>query len=155
MQINLIAVGKRMPKWVELGYQEYAERLPNDYKLNLIEINLIKRTKAADISRIIQQEGDAILAAIPKNNFIIALSEKGEQLNTLELASQLQHWHDQPQNISLLIGGPDGLSQNCLKNAQKNWSLSKLTFPHPLVRIIVAEQIYRAWSVTQHHPYHR
>lgn len=155
MQINLVAVGKRMPKWVELGYQEYADRLPNDYKLNLIEINLIKRSKAADIARIIQQEGDAILAAIPKNNFVIALSEQGEQWNTFEFATQLQHWHDKSQNISLLIGGPDGLAANCLKNAQKCWSLSKLTFPHPLVRIIVAEQVYRAWSLVQHHPYHR
>lgn len=154
MVISLIAVGKRMPTWIEQGFNEYARRMPADFKLQLIEI-ATKRSHASDIARTIRQEGEQMLAAIPKDSYTIALDVNGEQWDTHQLATHLQKWHDQGQSISLLVGGPEGLAESCLARANKNWSLSRLTFPHPLVRVIVAEQLYRAWSILSHHPYHR
>ena len=155
MKINLIAVGKRMPDWVNAGFQAYAQRLPNNYALNIIEISAEKRGKNANVEKILEKEGDLILAAIPTNNHIVALDRLGKSPSTIEMANELQQWHDQSQDISLLIGGPEGLSPACIKRAQTTWSLSKLTLPHPLVRIIVAEQLYRCWSILARHPYHR
>lgn len=155
MKITLIAIGTRMPDWVLTGYQEYASRLPSDYFLKLLEIPAEKRGKGADIERIAQKEGEQMLAAIPKGDTIIALSERGQLWNNRELAHKLSDWHDNAINISLLIGGPEGLSSACLQQADLHWSLSPLTFPHPLVRIILAEQLYRSWSILQNHPYHR
>lgn len=150
--INIIAVGKRMPSWIEQGYQEYAKRLPMDFKLNLIEITTGKRL---DVARAVQQEGELMLAAIPKNSYPIALDVTGEQWDTYQLAEKLRSWHDQGQDISLLIGGPEGLAESCVAKAQKKWSLSLLTFPHTLIRIMLAEQLYRAYSIITNHPYHR
>lgn len=155
MRINLVAVGKRMPAWVETGYQEYAKRLPVIFKLQLIEIATETRTKNADLTKLIAKEGEQMLAAISPTDHIIALDEHGTSWNTHDLAKQLQTWRDHAINISLLIGGPDGLAPSCLQKANQRWSLSALTLPHPLVRIIVAEQLYRAWSILSHHPYHR
>jgi 23S rRNA (pseudouridine1915-N3)-methyltransferase len=139
MTINLIAVGKNMPSWIKTGFAEYAKRLSKDYKLQLIEI----------------RKKEAMLSAIPKNSLIIALDERGRQWNTHELAAQLQKWRENYQQVSLLIGGHDGLAPNCLAKTHLKWSLSALTFPHQMVRIIVAEQLYRAWSILTKHPYHR
>jgi 23S rRNA (pseudouridine1915-N3)-methyltransferase len=144
-----------MPSWINSGFEEYARRLPKDYQLNLIEIPALKRGKNADIKRLIEQESEKLLDAVPKDSLKIVLDEHGKQWDTLELAKQLQNWHDIPQNISLLIGGPDGVSAACLRQANLTWSLAKLTLPHPLVRVIIAEQIYRAWSIIARHPYHR
>jgi 23S rRNA (pseudouridine1915-N3)-methyltransferase len=155
MQINLIAIGKRMPEWVTTGYQEYAKRMPSDFKLQLFEISAQKRSKESGLLKALQQEEEQMLTAIPKENLTIALDVKGKMWDTYQLAQLLQKWHDQNIDISLLIGGPEGLTLNCLKRADLLWSLSPLTFPHPLVRIIVAEQLYRAWSILSHHPYHR
>ena len=153
--ISLIAIGKRMPNWVDAGFNEYVKRLPADFKLQLIEIALLKRGSGIDTSRAVRQEGEQMLAAIPRDSYAIALDVDGEQWDTLKLAVFLQEWHDQGQHISLLVGGPEGLATPCLERSQKKWSLSRLTFPHPLVRVIVAEQLYRAWSILTHHPYHR
>lgn len=155
MKINLIAIGKRMPSWVETGYSEYAKRLNNELILNLIELPLDKRNKNADVKRCLEHEGKNMLAAIPPHDRVIALDVQGHAWNTVQLATQLQQWRQDGSNISLLIGGPDGLAPDCLTRAETKWSLSMLTFPHPLVRIIVAEQIYRAWSILKQHPYHR
>lgn len=144
-----------MPNWVTRGYQEYAKRLPRDYQLNLIEIEAQKRVKSADINKIIATESQQLFAAIPKDNHIIALDRHGISIDTRMLAQNLQNWHDQRQNISLLIGGPEGITSDYLDKSNQIWSLSALTLPHPLVRIIIAEQIYRAWSILQGHPYHR
>lgn len=129
--------------------------MPKDYHLNLIEIAAIKRPKSANIEQIIILESQKLLASIPKNNLIIALDEHGQEWTTHQLARHLFGWHQDQQDISLLIGGPDGLAPSCLKSATVIWSLSQLTLPHQLVRIIVAEQIYRAWSIINNHPYHR
>lgn len=155
MKISLVAIGKKMPYWVNVAYQEYAKRLPKEFSLELIEVAAIKRGKHADTAKVLQQEGDSLLAALPSNNQVIALERSGIELSSQDLAKQLQRFQHDSQNISLLIGGPEGLSEACLQRAQHCWSLSKLTMPHPIVRLLIAEQIYRAWSILTQHPYHK
>ncbi|MCG6971402.1 MAG: 23S rRNA (pseudouridine(1915)-N(3))-methyltransferase RlmH [Gammaproteobacteria bacterium] len=155
MRIYLIAVGSRLDGWVYQGYEEFAKRLPPDCALHLIEIPALKRGKNADIERITREEGRKVLAAIPKGAKVIALDVQGPQHSTQALARKLDAWLQGGQDVALLVGGPEGLADDCLACAQEKWSLSKLTLPHPLVRIVVAEQIYRAWSILNHHPYHR
>lgn len=153
MHIKLIAIGNKMPAWVNTGFNEYAKRLPPDYQLQLVEIPAQKRTKNTIAEQVMAAETEKLLAAATRPS--IALDRKGKTFNTETLAQQLQIWHDNQQNPSILIGGPEGLSAGGLQQADAIWSLSALTFPHPLVRIILAEQIYRAWSILSHHPYHR
>ena len=155
MEINLICIGNKMPTWIEQGYSEYAKRLPSELKLNLIEVAAEKRGKNADLERIKQAEGSKLVAAIPKNSKVIALAIEGKSWSTEQLAQNLINWQLESSVISLLIGGPEGLAESCYKKADCQWSLSSLTFPHPLVRVIIAEQIYRAWSILKNHPYHR
>lgn len=155
MIINLIAVGSRCSQWAESGFQDYQKRLPTECKLNLITIPLSKRNKNSEISKHIAEEEKKILAAIPKRSRIIALDVQGQMWNTQQLAQSLQRWQLERYDVSLLIGGPDGLGIACTKIAERVWSLSPLTLPHALVRIIVAEQLYRAWSLLSNHPYHR
>jgi len=155
MQIHLVAVGNRMPRWVTEGYQDYAKRMPPECKLMLREITPGKRLKNADIARIRAEEGERILAAIAPEDHVIALEVNGKAWSTESLAEQLGQWLRDGRRIALLVGGPEGLSNTCRDRANQQWSLSPLTLPHPIVRIIVAEQIYRAWSWLNHHPYHR
>jgi 23S rRNA (pseudouridine1915-N3)-methyltransferase len=126
-----------------------------DYQLNLIEIPTMKRVKSANIKLIIQMESQKLLKATSPNSLIIALDERGQEWTTWEFAHRIATWHREQQEISFLIGGPDGWEPSCLKNIPIIWSLSKLTLPHQLVRVMVAEQIYRAWSIINKHPYHR
>ncbi len=144
-----------MPSWVDEGVAEYRKRLPPELQLDIRDLPLAKRGKNTDIRRAISQEGEAMLAAIPKGDRIIALDVKGKSLSTEGLATALRGWQMDGDNISLLIGGPDGLSAECLAAAQQKWSLSAMTLPHPLVRVLFAEQIYRAWTILANHPYHR
>jgi 23S rRNA (pseudouridine1915-N3)-methyltransferase len=155
MKIRLIAVGTKMPAWVEDGYSDYAKRLSSDVTLELIEIPAGKRGKNADIARITEKEGEAMLAAIPAGDHVVALDVLGRSFGTADLAATLEGWLPQGRHISLLIGGPEGLASAALARAAEKWSLSKLTLPHPLVRVLVAEQIYRAWTLLKGHPYHR
>jgi 23S rRNA (pseudouridine1915-N3)-methyltransferase len=155
VRINLLAVGTKMPAWVNQGYQEYAGRLTGNCRLNLKEIAAEKRLKNSNIDKICKQESDRLLAAIPSGNRVVALDVKGVQWSTGKLSKQLEHWMMSGQDVSLLIGGPEGMDKSCIDRADQLWSLSPLTFPHPLVRVIVAEQLYRAWTITQNHPYHR
>lgn len=155
MKINLIAIGTRMPNWVDTAYEDYAKRLPTECQLNLIALEMPKRTKNTNSQKLIEQETQLIFNSIPKSNLIIAMDPRGKQFDTVELATQLHNWLGSGQDLSLLVGGPDGLSSACLERAKMHWSLSKLTLPHPMVRVIIAEQIYRAWSILSHHPYHR
>lgn len=155
MKIFLHAVGNRMPGWVEDGYSEYARRLSGDCKLQLKEIPAAKRTGNTSARRIIEDEGQRLIESLPKNVHVVALDLKGKPWSTEQLASQLERWMQSGRDISLLVGGPDGLSAACTDRADQRWSLSPLTFPHPLVRVILAEQLYRAWSLTRNHPYHR
>ncbi len=155
MRIDLIAVGTRMPSWVEAGYQEYARRMPPQCRLRLVEIPAGQRGRHADIARALREEGRKMLAAVPKGSRIVALDVEGKAWSTPQLARQLDGWMQGGRNIAILVGGPEGFDPACLAAAEQRWSLSPLTFPHPLVRIIVAEQLYRAHSLLQGHPYHR
>jgi len=155
MRIHLLAVGQKMPNWVEQGYLEYAHRMPAEAKLVLKEIAPGKRGKNADIKRIVDDEGQRLKAAIPKSAHVVVLDVKGKAHTTEQLAKRMDDWMHTGQDICLLVGGPEGLSDECRALANEKWSLSALTFPHPLVRVILAEQLYRAWSVLRNHPYHR
>ena len=155
MRIHLLAVGEKMPAWVTEGYQEYAKRLNDDCRLRLVEIPADRRGKHPDIDRAIREEGRRLLAAVPKASRVIALDLKGRAWSTEQLAEQLRTWLAGGTDLSLMIGGPDGLAPECLSRADQAWSLGPLTLPHPLVRVVVAEQLYRAWSILRQHPYHR
>lgn len=155
MHIDLICMGQKMPTWIKTGFDEYAKRFPANCRLNLLEITLRKRTKNADLIRLQHQEGEQMLAAIAKSAYVIALDERGQNWNTIQLADQLSQWMREYNTVALLVGGPEGLASACQKRAQQRWSLSALTLPHQLVRVIVAEQLYRAWSLLNNHPYHR
>jgi 23S rRNA (pseudouridine1915-N3)-methyltransferase len=155
MDIHLIAVGEKMPRWVQDGFGEYAKRLPAECGLKLVEIAPGKRGKNADIARAMRDEGERMLAAIPKGARVVALEVQGREWSTEQLAGQLEGWMAGGQDIALLVGGPEGLASSCRQRADQQWSLSPLTLPHPLVRVLLAEQIYRAWSILRNHPYHR
>ena len=155
MRIHLIAIGQRMPAWVQTGYETYAKRLPPESSLHLIEIPPLKRRPGADLGRIDEQEAQRLLAATPKAARIIALDARGSLLDTPALAQRLRGWMQDGRDIALWVGGPEGLSARARAAAESLWSLSPLTFPHPLVRILVAEQLYRASSIIRNHPYHR
>lgn len=155
MRIHLIAVGNRMPAWVAEGYREYAQRLPPECALHLTEIAPGKRGKGADLDRIRTDEGAHMLAVLPRAAQVVALEVTGTDWSTEALSRQLAHWLQGGRDLALLVGGPEGLAAECLARADQRWSLSPLTLPHPLVRVVVAEQLYRAWSLLQGHPYHR
>lgn len=155
MKIKLIAVGHKMPTWVEAGVEEYQRRLPADFSLSVREIAPAMRAKNIDLKACMEKEAEGMRRALEKNDFIVALDTAGRMLGTEKLAQSLQGLRDEARDLALLVGGADGLAPSILQEADASWSLSALTFPHPLVRIIVAEQIYRAWSLLQGHPYHR
>lgn len=155
MIIHLIVVGQKMPKWVLEGYQEYAKRLPKSCSLKLHELPMAIRGKTGNADQYKQEEAKRILAAIPKGARLVVLDEHGQQTTTLEFSQKLDEWLGSGQDIALVVGGPDGLQVELIEQAIWKWGLSKLTLPHPLVRVLVAEQVYRAWSVLQNHPYHR
>lgn len=155
MRIHLLAVGTRMPKWVADGFTQYAQRLPGQCSLQLREIPLSRRGKSINPSAAMAEEGRRMDKAIPRDAAVIALEEKGQALTSRQLADNMRNWLADGRDRALLIGGPDGLDADCRQRAELQWSLSPLTLPHPLVRVIVAEQLYRAWSILQNHPYHR
>ncbi len=155
MRLSIIAVGSKMSAWVEQGIQEYGVRMPRELKIQWREIPLARRGRDNNAQQLCAREGEQILKAIPAGDKVIALDVKGRSWSTEELARQLDKWQMSGDNYSFLIGGPDGLSPQCLQRADGLWSLSNLTLPHPLVRVLLAEQLYRAWTITVNHPYHR
>jgi len=155
MKIHLLAIGQRMPAWVSAGYEEYAKRLPRECSLLLHELPMAPRNKNSVVEKLIAQEGESLLAAIPSQSHVVTLEVDGALWSTEILAKRLQIWLTSGQSVSLLVGGPDGLAPACREKAAERWSLSALTLPHPLVRIVVAEQLYRAWTLLSGHPYHR
>lgn len=144
-----------MPVWVSAGFEEYAKRLPAEFNIEMLEVPLGRRHKGESSKRAIQQEGQALLKAVGATDQVIALAVDGKSWRTEQLAQQLLDWQRNGQSVSFLIGGPDGLDAACLDRAGQRWSLSALTLPHPLVRIVLIEQLYRAWSINAGHPYHR
>ncbi|HXD84304.1 MAG TPA: 23S rRNA (pseudouridine(1915)-N(3))-methyltransferase RlmH [Rudaea sp.] len=151
MRAHLIAVGERMPAWVQTGFAEYAKRLSRELPLELIEV----AAKSRDPARAMSEEGTALLAAIPKGAHVVALDGRGKPWSSEELAQQLARWRMQGKDLAFLIGGADGFAPALLDRVDQKWSLGPATLPHPLVRIVVAEQLYRAASLLSNHPYHR
>ena len=137
------------------GFHEYARRLKSTMPLHLIEIATTRKSNSQDSKTVIREEGEKLLTAIPDGSWVIALDEHGKQWDSKELAGQLEKWANHSSNVALVIGGADGLDKACLDRADQTWSLSPLTLPHAMVRVVVAEQIYRAWSLNNNHPYHR
>lgn len=153
--LSILSVGQKMPTWVEMAQMEYLKRLQRFFKCQLLEIPTALRSKTADITRIKQEESSKILQKIHSDDWVVVLEVKGESFSTEQLAQKLNLWRKESKAIKFVIGGPDGLDESCLARANVKWSLSPLTFPHALARIIVLEQIYRAGSVLASHPYHR
>jgi rRNA large subunit m3Psi methyltransferase RlmH len=144
-----------MPQWVNDGFQEYAKRMPPELKIEVVELPLGPRGKNQPVERAIAREGEAMLKAIPSSDGVVALDVPGKPWTTEKLAQQLRNWQQSGSNYNLLIGGPDGLAPECLARADQSWSLSPLTLPHPLVRVLLMEQLYRAWTLNAGHPYHK
>lgn len=155
MRLMLLAASNRQPGWVSEGFSAYAKRLRGGLRLDIKEIPLARRPSAAAARRAAETEGTRMLEAIPDGAHVVALTEDGTMWSTRELAARLRDWVAAGRPVCLLIGGPDGLSETCLARADERWSLSRLTLPHGLARIAVAEALYRAWSVLERHPYHR
>jgi len=155
MLIRLVAAGTRMPDWVAAGYGEYAGRIGGELRLELIEIPVAHRGRNADVARLLDEEGRRMLARTDARHYVTALDVRGRALDTPGLADWLRRRMAEGRDVALLVGGPDGLSAACRERADFTWSLSPLTFPHGLVRVMVAEQLYRALSVIRGHPYHR
>ncbi len=155
MRIKLISVGSKMPGWIEDGYNEYSRRLGHDLKLELVEIPLGRRSKGADVNRLREKEASLMQAAIGQGDLVVTMEIKGKPWSTEQLADKMGDWQHSGRNVSLLVGGPEGLHASSMALADLRWSLSPLTLPHPLVRVVVAEQVYRAWSILKNHPYHK
>lgn len=155
MKVRLLAVGNRMPAWVEQGVEEYRKRLPRDFALEIVEIAPGARGKNADVARAVAQEGQRMRERLRGNERLVALEVQGQAWSTERLAREADHWRHDGGDVALLVGGPDGLEPGLSASANQRWSLSTLTLPHPLVRLVVAEQLYRAWTLLVGHPYHR
>lgn len=155
MQLIVAAVGHKMPAWIDAGFQEYAKRMPPDCRLVLKEIKPVERSSGKNAEIVMSQERTRIEAALPKGGRVIALDEHGAHMTTMQLSQQLSIWQQQGGDVSFVIGGADGLDAEFKKNADMQIRLSNMTLPHGLVRVILAEQLYRAWSVLRNHPYHR
>lgn len=155
MHLKVISAGQRLPDWVNAGVETYRKRFPREMRLDLVEIRLAGKSARDDPAMAKGRECERMLAALRGSEYLIALEIEGKSWSTEELASQLGKWQMSGRDTAFLIGGPEGLAPKCRERADQWWSLSPLTLPHPLVRVLVAEQLYRAWTITQNHPYHR
>ncbi|CAM5193310.1 23S rRNA (pseudouridine(1915)-N(3))-methyltransferase RlmH [Oligella ureolytica] len=155
MKTTVIAVGHRMPDWVKAAWQDYAKRLPNDCSVELKEIKAEPRTSGKTPEQMMAAEAKRIQTAIPPHNLVLVLDERGKDLSTQNLATMLGNWIDNQQDVTLIIGGPDGIDADFKNSITQKIRLSSLTLPHPMVRVLLVEQIYRAWSILNNHPYHR
>ena len=144
-----------MPEWVNNGFSEFIKRMPPELQINLIEITPSVRNKTTPIEKNIKEEGERIHSAIPSNSRLIVLDEKGKNFSSVDLSIKMESWLPMGQDISIVIGGADGIDNVIKQQAVEKWSLSSFTLPHALVRVVVAEQLYRAWSILKGHPYHR
>jgi 23S rRNA (pseudouridine1915-N3)-methyltransferase len=155
MQLVIAAVGHKMPAWIETGFTEYAKRMPPDCRLVLKEIKPVDRSGSRSAETVMAMEKSRIDAAIPKGSKVVALDEHGRDLTTMQLAKNLTQWQQGGTDVTFVIGGADGLDAQFKQQADMLLRISSLTLPHGMVRVILAEQLYRAWSITQNHPYHR
>ncbi|MDO5610727.1 MAG: 23S rRNA (pseudouridine(1915)-N(3))-methyltransferase RlmH [Pseudomonadota bacterium] len=155
MKASLIAVGERAPGWVAEGFAEYQKRLSHGLPVQLIEIAPGVRGKGRDPVRAMAEEGERVMAAIPKAAWVVAMDGRGKPWSSEKLAERLEHWRGQGRDLAFLIGGPEGHAPEVIARADESWSLGPLTLPHMLVRLLLAEQLYRAQSMLSNHPYHR
>ncbi len=155
MRIRLIAVGQKMPAWVNTAYDDYAKRIKGDIQLQLLELPMQKRAKNSNAQQLTEKEGKAILDVLKPGERVVALDVLGQELSTEKLATKIKTWQMDGRHVAIIIGGPDGLSPEVISKADDKLSLSQLTLPHPLVRVLLSEQLYRAWSINHGHPYHR
>lgn len=154
MRLHLICVGSRQPAWINRGFETYARRMPRECAIELVEIATARRG-SGDLNRSLNKEGERIIRVIPASALVVALEVNGEPWTTQQLSGHLDEWRRDHQHVALLIGGADGLPPACVERAHKCWSLSPLTLPHGLARVMVTEQLYRAWTILSGHPYHR
>jgi len=154
MKLRIISVGHKMPEWVETACAEYIKRMPREMTTEIIEIKPDKRAAGKNSDVVQEAEAKRILEAVGKD-YMIALDERGQEVTTLQLATRMEAWLTGGRDVSFIIGGADGLHPDIKSKADWLWSLSKLTMPHGMVRVMLSEQLYRGWSVINHHPYHR
>lgn len=155
LEITLIAMGNKMPSWVTDASAEFIKRLNEAFKLHLIEIPLLRRGHTHDVTRVLEKEAERLHRAIPSNAHLIALDLSGRTFSSEHLAEHLNHLQHITSHLCFVIGGPEGLPASCLQQSRERWSLSTLTLPHPLARVVLLEAIYRAWSILNNHPYHK
>jgi 23S rRNA (pseudouridine1915-N3)-methyltransferase len=155
VQFIIVAVGHRMPTWITAGFDEYAKRMPPESRVQLKEIKPVERSGSKNALTVMAGERSKIEAALPKNARIVALDEHGKDLTTMELSGWLTRWQQEGRDVAFVIGGADGLDPHFKTEADMLIRISSLTLPHGMVRVVLAEQLYRAWSITQNHPYHR
>lgn len=155
MRLIIVAVGTRMPAWVSDGFNEFAKRMPRECPMDLIEVKPENRTSGKPPQALMQAEALRIRSVIPKSAKLVVLDEHGEDYTSVRLSQKLDTWRSDGQDIAFVIGGPDGLADDLKTQAHATMRLSSLTLPHAMVRVILAEALYRAWSITQNHPYHR
>ena len=154
MRLRVLAVGQKMPAWVDQGVEEYSRRMPREMPVEWLDIRPAKRGSATP-ERYREQEAEAIKAQLKDKDYVVALDIGGKGVSTELIARRVDRWQLQGDQVSIVIGGPDGLHSQILRDAKERWSFGQITLPHPLVRVILAEQLYRAWSVQAGHPYHR
>ena len=155
MKLLVVSVGHKMPDWIAAGYNEYAKRMPREAKIELLEVKPEPRTTGKTTAQIMEAEAQRILAALPQGCLRIALDERGAQPTTRQLAAQMQDWMREGRDVAFIVGGADGLHESVKQAAQHLMALSVLTLPHAMVRVLLAEQLYRAHSLLHNHPYHR
>jgi 23S rRNA (pseudouridine1915-N3)-methyltransferase len=155
MQLIIAAVGHKMPAWVVEGFGEYAKRMPPECRLVLREIKPVERSSSKTAETVMALERERIEAVLPKGGRVVALDEHGRDITTIQLSQHLTQWQQHGGDVTFVIGGADGLDAGLKKNADMLLRVSSLTLPHAMVRVLLAEQLYRAWSMTQNHPYHR
>jgi 23S rRNA (pseudouridine1915-N3)-methyltransferase len=155
LRLSLITASNRQPEWVDQGADDYAQRLRGRCTLELKTVPLARRTASTPVERAVEDEGHRLIAQLPAGAHVVALLETGKPWSTKDLAAKLESWMQRGAPVAFLVGGPDGLSPACVDRANERWSLSNLTLPHGLVRVIVAEALYRGWSLLENHPYHR
>ena len=155
MQVYILAVGEKPPSWIESGVHQYLTRMPKECRVKIITIANVKRSKSQSTEQLKLREQELLIKHTPKNSLRIALDEHGELWTTTDLANKLSQWMQSVPDVTLYIGGPDGLTKEFLAQTDFIWSLSSLTMPHMLVRVLLVEQLYRAWTINQGHPYHR
>ena len=155
MKLHIVAVGHKMPDWIAEGFEEYTKRMPPELRIELREVKPEQRSSGRSAESVMAAERTRIEAALPKNARIVALDERGRDWTTMQLAKALPLWQLEGRDVAFLIGGADGLDPELKSRADTLLRLSSLTLPHAMVRVLLAEQLYRAWSITQNHPYHR